>query len=73
MPWREVIFTDAGAVYPAHWDMNPLHSRGNSATPPQGIETQDLFSSCKAAPESPAAPSFPQTEERAALLVETSP
>ena len=23
MPWREVIFTDAGVVYPVTWDMHP--------------------------------------------------
>ena len=22
MPWRELIFTDAGVVYPVHWDMH---------------------------------------------------
>jgi len=22
MPWREIIFTDAGPVYPATWDMH---------------------------------------------------
>jgi len=22
MPWREIVFTDAGAVYPATWDMH---------------------------------------------------
>jgi len=25
MPWREVIFTDTGVVYPASWGMNTQH------------------------------------------------
>jgi hypothetical protein len=116
MPWRELIFTDTGVVYPATWDMNK-YNRDNSksmvhkeltdaaslaatplaATPGKdnmhfpsledfadngdctsedsspaavSIATQDLFSRRDAAPESP---SFPRTDERAALPAETSP
>jgi len=29
MPWREVVFTDAGAVYPATWDMHVPMNRHN--------------------------------------------
>ena len=59
MPWREVIFTESGAVYPASWNMNTIdisESMGPTelpaassfvATPPhvpnERLTIQDLF------------------------------
>ena len=71
MPWRDLIFTDAGVVYPASWSkskqdrvtsvsMAPTRATSFADTPTQDpsgrIASQDLFSRRDSAPKSPAAP-----------------
>jgi hypothetical protein len=37
MPWREIIFTDAGAVFPASWDMNKYNPEKVASTVPKKL------------------------------------
>ena len=50
MPWREVIFTDAGAVYPVTWDMHIASTFTNSSPAAMSIATQDPFSRLSSVP-----------------------
>jgi hypothetical protein len=88
MPWRDIIFTDTGAVYPTSWNIKTQQGRDISETmvlpatalaptPPQGsserIATQHLFSELLSRLD--AAPESPAAYAlpHAALPAETSP
>ena len=89
MPWRDLIFTDAGVVYPASWSKSKQDLANSVSTMPMAlpgatpfaethcpsgrISSQDLFARRDSAPKLPAAPSPPRTDERAALPATTSP
>jgi hypothetical protein len=77
MPWRHIIFTDTGVVYPADWGM-PVQQElpataSLTARTPQTPSERSATQNLDANPESPAASSLSRANECAALPVETLP